>query len=75
MQTKSLVGVRARYVQPFEDNFLGLGVSILDASIDSIEHVGEGYRVQLKRTDNGEPMSVDADEVIAATGSPARCRT
>ena len=34
---KSLVGVRARYVQPFEDNFLGLGVSILDASIDGIE--------------------------------------
>ena len=40
-QTQSLVGVRARYVQPFEDNFLGLGVSILDASIDAIEHVGE----------------------------------
>jgi thioredoxin reductase len=68
VQTKSLVGVRARYVQPFEDNFLGLGVSILDASIDSIEHAGDAYRVHLKRTDNGEPMSVDADEVIAATG-------
>jgi thioredoxin reductase len=68
VQTKSLVGVRARYVQPFEDNFLGLGVSILDASIDSIEHVGDDYRVLLKRTDNGEAMSVDADEVIAATG-------
>ena len=68
VQTKSLVGVRARYVQPFEDNFLGLGVSILDASIDSIEHIGDDYRVMLKRTDNGEPMSVDADEVIAATG-------
>ena len=34
----------------------------------SIEHVGDGFRVKLKRTDNGEPMSVDADEVIAATG-------
>ena len=68
VQTKSLVGVRARYVQPFEDNFLGLGVSILDASIDSIDHLDTGFRVMLKRTDNGEPMSVDADEVIAATG-------
>jgi thioredoxin reductase len=68
VQTKSLVGVRARYVQPFEDNFLGLGVSILDASIDAIEPAADAYRVRLKRTDNGESMSVDADEVIAATG-------
>jgi thioredoxin reductase len=68
VQTRSLVGVRARYVQPFEDNFLGLGVSILDASIDGIAHAGDAYRVDLKRTDNGMPMSVEADEVIAATG-------
>ena len=68
VQTKSLVGVRARYVQPFEDNFLGLGVSILDASIDSIAHAGDAFRVKLKRTDNGGSISVDADEVIAATG-------
>jgi len=68
IQTRSLVGVRARYVQPFEDNFLGMGVSILDASIDGIAHVGDAFRVDLKRTDNGQPMSVEADEVIAATG-------
>jgi thioredoxin reductase len=68
VQTRSLVGVRARYVQPFEDNFLGLGVSILDAAIDGIAHAGDAYRVDLKRSDNGMPMSVEADEVIAATG-------
>ena len=68
VQTRSLVGVRARYVQPFEDNYLGLGVSILDASIDGIAHAGDAYRVDLKRTDNGMSMSVEADEVIAATG-------
>jgi thioredoxin reductase len=68
VQTRSLVGVRARYVQPFEDNALGLGVSILDASIDGIVPVGEALRVDLKRTDNGLPMSVVADEVISATG-------
>jgi hypothetical protein len=68
VQTQSLVGVRARYVQPFEDNFLGLGVSILNASIDGIVPVEGGLRVDLKRTDNGMPMSVTADEVIAATG-------
>jgi thioredoxin reductase len=68
VMTRSLVGVRARYVQPFEDNFLGLGVSILDAAIDGLAHVGDAYRVDLKRSDNGMPMSVEADEVIAATG-------
>ena len=40
VDTKSLVGVRARYVQPFEDHVLGGGVSILDAAIDRVERVG-----------------------------------
>jgi len=68
VMTNSLVGVRARYVQPIEDNFLGLGVSILDASTDAIIPVDGAFRVDLKRTLNGLPMSVMADEVIAATG-------
>ncbi len=68
VQTRSLVGVRARYVQPFEDHFLGLGVSILDASIDGIVPVRDAYRVDLKRSDGGGSLSVEADEVIAATG-------
>jgi thioredoxin reductase len=68
VQTKSLVGVRARYVQPFEDNYLGLGARILDASITGLVRVGEAVRVDLRRTDTGEPLFVEADEVIAATG-------
>jgi thioredoxin reductase len=68
LETKSLVGVRARYVQPFEDAYLGLGVRILAASIVSIEHVGDAYAVSVRRTDTGEEMIVEADEVIAATG-------
>jgi thioredoxin reductase len=68
VQTKSLVGVRARYVQPFEDSFLGLGVRVLDASITGISRVEDGLRVDLRRTDNGEAMFVVADDVIAATG-------
>ena len=68
LETKSLVGVRARYVQPFEDAYLGLGVRILAASIVSIEHVGDAYAVRVSRTDNGEELVVEADEVIAATG-------
>jgi len=68
IEKRSLAGVRARYVQPFEDSYLGLGVKILDASIAAIVRVDGGLRVDLKRTDTGEPMSVEADEVIAATG-------
>ena len=68
IQTKSLAGVRARYVQPFEDAFLGLGVRILDAKITGLTAVDGGIRVDLQRTDTGEPMCVEADEVIAATG-------
>jgi thioredoxin reductase len=68
VQTKSLAGVRARYVQPFEDGFLGLGVRILDASITSLTAVGDAIRVDLRRTADGAEMCVEADEVIAATG-------
>jgi thioredoxin reductase len=68
IQTRSLAGVRARYVQPFEDAFLGLGVRILDAKITGLTAVDGGIRVDLQRTDTGEPMCVEADEVIAATG-------
>jgi thioredoxin reductase len=68
VQTRSLVGVRARYVQPFEDHFLGFGVRILDAKIEGLVHVDDHYRVDVLRTDTGMPMSVEADEVVAATG-------
>jgi thioredoxin reductase len=68
VQTKSLAGVRARYLQPFEDSFLGLGVRILDAKIAGLTAVGDAIRVDLLRTDTGEAMCVEADEVIAATG-------
>jgi thioredoxin reductase len=74
VNTHSLVGVRARYVQPFEDHNLGGGVSILDAALESIERAGDGFRVRLRRTDVGTEMSFEVDEVIAATGftSPLR---
>jgi len=42
VDTKTLVGVRARYLQPFEDFVLGGGVSVLDAAMDRIEPAGDG---------------------------------
>ena len=69
IETRSLVGVRARYVQPFEDSALGGGVDILSASLKGISRTGSGaLAVALERSDNAMPMSVEADEVIAATG-------
>jgi thioredoxin reductase len=72
VDTRSLVGVRARYVQPYEDHVLGGGVSILDAAISSIEAQSDGSRVvRVQRTDGGGELAVAVDEVIAATGFTA----
>jgi thioredoxin reductase len=69
IETRSLVGVRARYVQPFEDSILGGGVDILAASTKGISRAPSGALiVKLERSDNATPMTVEADEVIAATG-------
>jgi thioredoxin reductase len=69
IETRSLVGVRARYVQPFEDSILGGGVDILSASIKGISRAGTGaLMVELERSDNALPMHVEADEIISATG-------
>jgi thioredoxin reductase len=69
VDTRSLVGVRARYVQPYEDHVLGGGVSLLNASIESIEPgPGDARTVTVERTDGGGSLAIEADEVIAATG-------
>jgi thioredoxin reductase len=69
VNTRSLVGVRARYVQPFEDHVLGGGVSVLDASIGSIEPRGDGgFIVTIRPSDGGEALPIEVDEVISATG-------
>ena len=69
VDTRSLVGIRARYVQPYEDHVLGGGVSVLDAAIDRVERGADGsFLVRLRRTDGGADMAIEVDEVIAATG-------
>lgn len=64
----SLGGVRARYIQPFEDADLGGGVFILNASIERIERRASGLAVHTRRSDTSEPFIAEVDEVIAATG-------
>ena len=72
VNTRSLVGVRARYVQPFEDHVLGGGVTILDASVGGIARGEEGsdapFVVTLRPSDGGDDLVLDVDEVISATG-------
>ena len=68
VMTNSLVGVRARYVQPYEDHMLGGGVVLLNAAIDAVERVGSGFRVRTTRTDGAGTLIFDVDDVIAATG-------
>jgi thioredoxin reductase len=65
--THSLVGVRARYVQPYEDAALAGGVVLLDASIEAVQSAGTVYRVRTKNAE-GTEMTIEADDVIAATG-------
>jgi thioredoxin reductase len=71
IQTNSLAGVRARYVQPYEDFVLGGGVAILNAALDRIERAdgGEGsLTVSVRRTDTAAELTMEVDDVIAATG-------
>jgi len=69
VETKTLVGVRARYVQPYEDFVLGGGVSVLDAATDRIEPVGDGrLMAYLRRTDGGGDLAIEVDDAISATG-------
>ena len=71
IETRSLVGVRARYVQPFEDSILGGGVDILAAEHQG--HQPRAVRARLRVDARAQRQracrcSVEADEVIAATG-------
>jgi len=68
VNTHSLAGVRARYVQPWEDSNLGAGCFIVNASIERVVRHGSAYTVHTRRSDNGEPFAAEVDEVIAATG-------
>jgi thioredoxin reductase len=66
--TRSLVGIRARYLQPYEDHVLAGGVSVLDASIDRVEPGAGTIGVTVRPSAGGDPVTFEVDEAIAATG-------
>jgi thioredoxin reductase len=74
VNTHSLVGVRARYVQPYEDSVLAGGVVVLDTSIDEVKRTGNGYQVRTRSAKDGSVLTFEVDDVIAATGFAAPLR-
>lgn len=66
--TKSLVGVRARYLQPYEDHVIGGGCGIVDAAIEEIAPAGDGLQITVRRTSDAQTVRIIADDVINATG-------
>jgi len=62
------VGARARYLQPYEDHVFGGGNVLLDAAISRVERHASGYRVTAQGTTRPGKLSLEVDEVIAATG-------
>jgi thioredoxin reductase len=68
VNTRSLAGVRARYVQPVEDHVVGGPVHMLDASIERIVRERGVVRVDARRSDNGAALTLEVDDIIAATG-------
>ena len=74
--TRSLVGIRARYLQPYEDHVLAGGVAVLEASIEGIEPTGDGgtLKVTVRPSAGGDAVALEVDEAIAATGFVAPLR-
>jgi thioredoxin reductase len=64
----ALTGVRARYLQPYEDAFLANGVFLLDMRIEAIERAGDGFRIRMRASADGRELTYEADAAIATTG-------
>jgi thioredoxin reductase len=64
----STAAARARYLQPYEDHVLGGGAFVLDAAIERVERLGEGFRVHARGTTRPTDLSFEVDRVVAATG-------
>ena len=61
--------LRLRYLQPFDEHVRGgSGSHVVDASIERVERHDGGYRIRVRGTTWQGDLTIDADEVIAATG-------
>jgi thioredoxin reductase len=60
--------VRARYLMPLEVDAVGGGAYVLDAAIERIERVADGYRVRIAGTTHPGELDLEVDDAVVATG-------
>jgi thioredoxin reductase len=66
--------LRPWYLTAYDEHLRGApGRFVLDASVDAVERTADGYRVRTVDA-AGEPLEVEADVVVAATGFRAPLR-
>jgi len=64
--------LRPWYLTPYDEHVRGApGRYVLNASVERVERIGEGYRVHAVDPTRQEPLVLEADEVVAATGFEA----
>ena len=67
--------VRSQYLAPYEQDARGSGAArVYDASLERVERTDGGFRVHAIGTKRSEPLEIEADEVVAATGFSAPLR-
>lgn len=68
LETHTIAGVRARYIQPLEDHLLNGGVFVLDAKVEGVERRDDIYIARFRPSVGGDELALEFDEVINATG-------
>ena len=67
--------LRPWYLTPYDEHVRGApGRYVLNASVERVERIGEAYRVHTLDPTRAEPIVLEADDVIAATGFEAPLR-
>jgi thioredoxin reductase len=65
----ALSGLRLRYLHPYEEYVRGgSGTFVVDAALQRVERVAEGFRIQAEGTTWPGHLELEAEEVIVATG-------
>jgi len=67
--------LRPWYLTPYDEHVRGApGRYVLNASVERVERVEDGYRVHTLDPTRPEPLVLEADDVVAATGFQAQLR-
>jgi len=67
--------LRPWYLTPYDEHVRGApGRYVLNASVERVERIGDAYRVHTLDPTRVEPIVLEADDVIAATGFEAPLR-